>query len=49
MKTEIIYALKKLGINCERIKLKTSYGRAIVYVENKYFGIYDFEKNTFVD
>ena len=41
-------ALKALGVT-GKIEVRDESSRAIVYVDGQYFGIYDFEKNTFVD
>lgn len=48
-KNIIVNALKKLGENSTNIKMRISHGLAVVYVNNKYFGIYDFRRETFVD
>jgi len=46
--TNLINALKTLGIT-GNIKVVTRFNQSIVKVNNRYFGIYDHSKNTFVD
>lgn len=50
MKRNIITtALRNLGVNSKSVQIAARDSIAIVYVDNVYFGIYDFNKKTFVD
>jgi len=42
-------ALRQLGVQPDRVQIDLSYGNAIVHINNRYFGIYSFERGTFVD
>ena len=44
----VLQALRVLGVT-GRIEVHEKLDKAIVYVDGQYFGIYDFEKSTFVD
>ena len=44
----IIRALTALGV-AGKVRIVEQDGRAVVYVDGKYFGIFDYQKNTFVD
>jgi len=50
MKRNIITtALRNLGENSQDIQIRISNDLAVVYVNHEYFGIYDFNRETFVD
>lgn len=44
----IVRALTALGV-AGKVRIIEQDGRAVVYVDGRYFGIFDFGKNTFVD
>ena len=46
---EITRALHKLGERSYNVDIKSRGDRAIVYVNKGYFGVYDFDKHTFID
>lgn len=46
---EITNAIRKLGERSHNIQINDRGNIAAVYVDHEYFGIYDFEKKTFVD
>ncbi len=49
MKETITNALRKLGERSRNIIIKRNSDIAVVYVDHEYFGIWSFQKNTFVD
>lgn len=46
---EITAALRRFGERSRNIQIHTQNGRASVYVNHEYFGIYDFNRHTFID
>lgn len=42
-------ALRALGVSRGHVQTEEHYGRCIVYLDGKQFGIWDFARGTFVD
>jgi hypothetical protein len=47
--TTIKNALRSLGVSRGNFQFEEHYGRCVVYVDRKRFGIWDFARGTFVD
>ena len=45
---EITNAIRKFGERSHNIQIDNRGSTAIVYVNHEYFGIYDFDRHTFV-
>ncbi len=46
---EITRALRCFGERSHNVDIRRRGERAIVYVNKEYFGVYDFDKHTFID
>lgn len=42
-------ALRALGVSRGHVQVEQHYGRAVVYLDGKQFGIWDFMRGCFVD
>lgn len=48
-KAQLCNALKALGVKNARVHVENRFDRGDVYVNGKYFGVFDYARNTFVD
>lgn len=48
-KAQLCNAFKALGVKNAHIHIENRFDRGEVYVNGKYFGVFDYTRNTFVD
>lgn len=48
-KAQLYNALKALGVKNARVHVENRFDRGEVYANGKYFGVFDYARNTFVD
>lgn len=48
-KAQLCNAFKALGVKNARIHIENRFDRGEVYVNGKYFGVFDYARNTFVN